>query len=258
MTDGIIKTKPRKDLTGMTFGKLTVLEQGPDLIHSGQRRTSWHCKCSCGNPEILLISGDSLKSNHTKSCGCIKKETCARNNTYDLSGEYGRCIMNDGSEFIFDKDDYNLIRQYVWHLTTNGYIITSIYDKATKSSYGMLLHRYLMGVENISWKEFVVDHINGNIRDNRRDNLRVITQSQNGMNSRTPKNNSSGCVGVSKQNNKWVAHIKVNWEDIYLGIYERYEDVVVARKEAEEKLFGEYSYSNSRKMDGDVVSGNSD
>ena len=250
LTDGLILTKPRVDLTGMTFNKLTVLRQGPDFIYSGKRRSAWYCKCSCGNEKELLVLGYSLKIGHTKSCGCLSAEKGNENNSYDLTGNYGLCTMKDGNTFIFDIEDYELINKYTWHLVGRGYVGTDIvlYDGDNKRHQKTLqLHRLIMNVHNIEWNRCVVDHINGNILDNRKKNLRVVTQSQNGMNSKLSDNNTSGVAGVSKSGNKWTAYIRLNKERIYLGIYDDFDDAVNARKKAEEKYFGEYSYDKSRK-----------
>lgn len=251
-TDGLILTKPKENLSGKVFGKLTVLRQGPDLILGGSRRAAWYCKCSCGNKEELLILGDSLKSGHTKSCGCIMKDNHQANNTYDLTGEHGTCKMADGNIFIFDLEDYEKIKDYTWHLSGREYIGTSIDDviDGKKKRRTMMIHRLIMGIQDKDWKECVVDHINGNVFDNRKSNLRVVTQQKNMMNQKSPKSNKSGVPGVSyyKKNRKWGVSIKVKGESIFIGLYENFEDAVKARKEAEEKYFGEYSYDNSRKI----------
>lgn len=63
--------KVKKDLTGMVFGRLTVIQQAEDKIYSnGSKDSQWLCKCSCGS-KPFLVSGGSLKSGNTKSCGCI-------------------------------------------------------------------------------------------------------------------------------------------------------------------------------------------
>ena len=255
-TDGLMLTKPKQDLTGKVFTKLTVLYQGPDLIQGGSRRAAWFCKCACGNPNKLLISGDSLKTGHTKSCGCIHRDYYEDNNKYDISGEYGICTMSDGNKFIFDIDDYNLIKKYNWHFSGRDYIGTTIYNKETKKHETLMIHRLLMNVQDLSWKEVVVDHINGNIYDNRKSNLRVVTQAQNSMNQKKSKNNTSGITGVYSQNNKWCSHIKVNGTDIFLGMFDNFNDAVKVRKIAEEKYFGEYSYDNSQRIGGDAISEN--
>ena len=58
------------DLTGKTFGKLTVIGRGEN---DKQCKPRWLCMCNCGNPNILLINGQSLRVGKTISCGCSKK-----------------------------------------------------------------------------------------------------------------------------------------------------------------------------------------
>ena len=58
-----------KDITGMKFGRLTVLR----LSHKDNRKEChWLCKCECGNQKV--VSGNKLRSGNTKSCGCLQKE----------------------------------------------------------------------------------------------------------------------------------------------------------------------------------------
>ena len=65
----------REDLTGRTFGRLTVIEQTEDYISqkTGAHYAQWLCECSCGNPNLITVSGNNLKRNHTTSCGCLQK-----------------------------------------------------------------------------------------------------------------------------------------------------------------------------------------
>lgn len=63
-----------KDLTGKTFGRLTVLYRTNDHYYpSGRHDVQYRCRCECGN-EINAL-GVHLRSGHTKSCGCFRKET---------------------------------------------------------------------------------------------------------------------------------------------------------------------------------------
>lgn len=63
-----------KDLTGMKFGRLTVIEK-VDHNKCGQWR--WRCKCECGNETV--VDGPSLTRGLTTSCGCRSKEVSADN-----------------------------------------------------------------------------------------------------------------------------------------------------------------------------------
>lgn len=59
-----------KDLTGMVFGRLTVIK------HHGTNEKGvhlWECKCECGN--TFIARGDALRYGFTKSCGCLAHET---------------------------------------------------------------------------------------------------------------------------------------------------------------------------------------
>ena len=64
------KNMRRIDLTGQKFNRLTVIK------YVG--KSSWLCKCDCGNEAI--VGGWELKSGNIKSCGCYNKE--AASNTW--------------------------------------------------------------------------------------------------------------------------------------------------------------------------------
>ena len=55
------------DITGQTFGKLTVIDCAGKL---DGKRYFWKCQCECGN--IVTKDGSVLRSGNTKSCGCGK------------------------------------------------------------------------------------------------------------------------------------------------------------------------------------------
>lgn len=57
----------QKDLTGLKFGRLTVVEKhGKDAYG----KTTWRCVCDCGKPAV--VRHGLLQSQHTQSCGCLK------------------------------------------------------------------------------------------------------------------------------------------------------------------------------------------
>jgi hypothetical protein len=226
---------------------LTAVElSGFKTDAKGNKKAVWLCKCDCGN--FVEVCGIDLRSGHTKSCGCIHREGLAKrnkemsySNTYDLSGEYGIGYDFKGREFYFDLEDYNKIKDDYWMVNNNGYVVTSNNKKH--------MHRVIMGVDGDTWTNIQVDHIKESQRNNnRRNNLRIATPSQNGMNKKMLSNNTSGYTGVywNKSRNRWTAYISINKKFVCLGFYKNKEDAVKARKEAEEKYYGEYSYSNSQ------------
>ena len=73
------------DLTGQTFGRLTVLDRADDYVSpSGNKLVQWHCKCNCGKDTV--VAGNLLKRGKTRSCGCLKAEVNANRSLTDLSG----------------------------------------------------------------------------------------------------------------------------------------------------------------------------
>lgn len=176
---------------------------------------------------------------------CLQKErtsSCnAKYNKYILSGEFGIGITsNTNEEFYFDLEDYDKIKDYCWSFD-GRYLIA--YDSSTGNN--ILFHRLIM---NCFDKDIVIDHIKHNTLDNRKSKLRKCTNSQNNMNHIKRIDNTSGVTGVcfDKRINKWYAQIKVkNKKRITLGYFTNFEEAVVARKEAEQKYFGKYSYDNS-------------
>lgn len=86
---------------------------------------------------------------------------------------------------------------------------------------------------------FYIDHINGNKIDNRLENLRLVTNSQNQQNRPAPKNSSSGYRGVTwhKQAKKWMARICCNNQRKTIGFFDTSEDAYEAYTEEAKKLF---------------------
>ena len=115
----------------------------------------------------------------------------------------------------------------------------------------ILQHRLICNVHTIKRKEksVDVDHMNHKKNDNRKKNLRVTSHKNNNKNCALAKNNSSGVTGVSwyKRYSKWEANIMIDGKKKYLGRFTDFDEAVKARKKAEEKYFGEYSYDNSMK-----------
>jgi hypothetical protein len=99
-----------------------------------------------------------------------------------------------------------------------------------------------------------VDHINHNTLDNRKENLRICTNSENQMNKGKYKNNKSGYKGVclKKSTGKWSASIKINKKQKYLGCFDDPKDAYRAYCNASRKNHGEYSYRNLDDSFGDT------
>lgn len=71
---------PTNDLTGMKFGRLTVISRAKDIIsESGYKTAMWNCVCDCGNTKV--VRGKCLTGGVTKSCGCYAKEAVSARKT---------------------------------------------------------------------------------------------------------------------------------------------------------------------------------
>lgn len=86
-----------------------------------------------------------------------------------------------------------------------------------------------------------IDHIDMNPSNNKWENLREATRSQNGANRRAYKNNLSGFKGVSKIGNRWYAEIQKNGIRYNLGRFDSPEQAHAAYCKAASKLHGEYA-----------------
>lgn len=216
-----------------------------------------------GNPEPSSQSNKNSKNSNYKVCdicgrhekhiiGYYGKKLC--NKHYNQIKKYGHVLENsprtiyDKNEIrvegeiayielydksynvvalaMIDAEDVDKVKYSKWRLNCNGYVIsTNKFDGKTT-----FLHRRILNNTN----QFV-DHINGNVLDNRKQNLRLVTKSQNQMN--------VNYKGVSKtKNDKHYAHIKIKGKAINLGVYVDEEEALYARYFAEKLLFKEYRF----------------
>ncbi len=97
-----------KDLTGLRFGRLTVIDK-VGITNQGARgsRSVWRCKCDCGNYKDVIRN--SLVCGNTKSCGCLEEETkksmhikhgMAKTRLYRIwCGMRDRCNRSNNSDY---------------------------------------------------------------------------------------------------------------------------------------------------------------
>jgi len=87
-----------------------------------------------------------------------------------------------------------------------------------------------------------VDHIDRNKENNHHTNLRWCTSSENQMNNKKSKNNTSGVTGVYYKTHmkKYVAFIHIDGKQVHLGYFETLEDATIVRHNAERKHYKEF------------------
>jgi len=89
----------------------------------------------------------------------------------------------------------------------------------------------------------MIDHINGNPQDNRIENLRECSRSQNGANSLNRRKQYKG-VHHRKDNGKYMARICINRKSIFLGNFNKAKDAAKAYDKKARALFGEFARTN--------------
>lgn len=150
----------------------------------------------------------------------------------DKSGEHHLVITKKNRsqyDTLYDKDDDKLIKKYLW----------SILEDKKKGRYSVA---YSSNKKNIKMhrlvtrcpKGMVVDHINHNALDNRKDNLRICTTQQNSMNTSSRKNSTSKYKGVclDKATNKWKAYATIRGKKRHLGYHDTQENAAIAHNHA--------------------------
>lgn len=146
-------------------------------------------------------------------------------------------ILTKGFVAIVDDEDFEFLNEFKWTYNI-GYACT---HKKGQKNY-IYMHRLIMNAK----KGFVVDHINHNSIDNRKENLRVCTHKDNIRNSKSTKNSTSKYLGVSWANRerRWRSVITVDSKQKYLGVYKTEEAASLAYNEASIKYFGEFANLN--------------
>jgi len=152
---------------------------------------------------------------------------------------------------LVDDADYEWLSQWKW---------TAAWNRGTRTFYAIrysaggrigrkriFMHRQILGLEFGDKRKG--DHRFGNTLDNRREFLRIATDSQNTTNSRLSKRNTSGVKGVrwNKREESWCSSISVNRVRRFLGYFPTKQQAVDAYRTAAMELHGEFTrLSNAR------------
>lgn len=224
--------RPVKSLIGNKYGKLTVVERSQEIAANGSPK--WICKCECGN--ITVVERSNLLKGSIKSCG-----KCRVYNTYDLSHSYGIGYTSNGTCFYFDLEDYDIVTRDNWSISGSGYLINTSEEK-TK-----LLHRLIMNAPD----DLMVDHINHNTLDNRKENLRLCNGSQNNINKKIK--------GYTKRlNGQYEVSMRINGVLTYIGRFNSVEEALQARRNAYDDDHVEFEYDENLVAHNDLLNNDND
>jgi len=156
----------------------------------------------------------------------------------------------DGGDFFYikltknkrakiSKKDVHLVVGYKWQYRSSG-------KTNGKNGYAQNNHFFMHNLIIKSKKDMVVDHINRDGLDNRRENLRLVSRSENAHN--VIRKNKNGYRGVNfKKNLKikpYVAQIKKDHKVIHIGCYRTPKEAGMAYNKKAKELFGDVAVLN--------------
>ena len=191
------------------------------------------------------VHGNRYSYENTEYTGTMKKViiTCDTHGDFILRASkhtadgHGckKCTKRTASDVSYNAETGLLVctksGAFLYAPRSDGYLTGEV-DGIT-----MLLHR-------LAWEIYhnkkipnglQIDHVNGVRDDNRICNLRLVSRSGNMRNRATPKNNTSGQIGVhySKGEDRWIARIGVKGRKVAIGAFIEKSDAIAARKLAE-------------------------
>ena len=151
--------------------------------------------------------------------------------------------LTQGYKAIVDLEDADLA-QLKWQITCGRYAMRRPRIQGSRTErLVVLMHRIVLERElgRPIQPGMVVDHVNGDGLDNRRENLREATQGQNMRNTRLRSNNTSSYKGVRRINaHTWEARV----DNQVVGYFDTAEDASFAYDEAALKQYGEFAHLN--------------
>lgn len=130
-----------------------------------------------------------------------------------------------GQPFVVDDEDEPLALSLAWY-ARRGDQDNTTYVQAAVEGQTVCLHREILGAPD----DMLVDHVNRDGLDNRRENLRLCSHSENQYNAKRRKDNTSGYKNVryDKINRKWVARLQVAGKPVHLGCFRTAEEANAA------------------------------
>lgn len=146
----------------------------------------------------------------------------------------------DGTEFYVDRKHELLVRKFKWRAISTGSKHGKIYIRANAGRETRIyLHRLIAALDLLQ----AIDHANGNPIDNRTQNLRICTHSQNASNTIRPRK-VNPYRGSYRRGKKWVAAISQNYEKKRVYGLATAEDAARAYDRMARELYGEFAVLN--------------
>lgn len=132
-----------------------------------------------------------------------------------------------------DNEDFDKVKGINWYLSNMGYVGSKRFG---------LIHRYIMNAPDGA----VVDHIDNNPTNNRKNNLRICTQAENTRNRAIKEGYTSKYKGVcwAKNRNKWISYIGYENKSRHIGYFTNEIEAAKSYDKKAIELFGEFAHTN--------------
>lgn len=140
---------------------------------------------------------------------------------------------------LIDSEDFDLVSQYNWYTSRKAHKGHCWYYLKASTNKSILMHRLVMGAQ----KGQIIDHINGNTFDNRKENLRFCTRSQNMCNRAKPRTKNK-YKGVQAKRGKFRSRIYRDGTPYLLGTFVDEIEAAKAYDAAAIRLHGEFALLN--------------
>jgi hypothetical protein len=156
--------------------------------------------------------------------------------------------LTRGRFAFIDECDAPTILAFNWYCSgKENHMYANRKVPKTRGRVHVLMHRQVAGLDSPQ-----VDHKNGYGLDNRRENLRKATPSQNQANAvkrAVPASSKSKGVDWVNRNQKWRARIQFNGVPTNLGYFKSESEAIAAYESASRKIFGEFALINRQKYE---------
>ncbi len=150
-----------------------------------------------------------------------------------------RIELSQGAFALVSDSDIARIRGMRWRLHNRGYAIT---HNPAHRGHHIMMHRLIAGTP----KHLETDHINGNRLDNRRENLRDVSRSENHMNMRRQARSAGREVGVRKHYNQWQAKLTKKGVGVLMAYFATEAEAVAQRRTWQIEHFGGFAAAPER------------
>ncbi len=212
-----------------------------NCVRSGRIRDGDRTLCICSNTpdsarQTVVVPPDGVcphfRRKHVRTGKSAPKKS---------DDPWVRCIpLTQGQYAIVDADDYAWLSRHNWCAKKDG---NTYYAQRRRNGKLISMHVEIMAPA----EGYLVDHINGDARVNRRSNLRICTRSQNMRNRakcRRPCTSQYKGVSRNRKTGQCIARIGYKGESHYLGTFKEDLEAARAYDRAARKFHGDFARLN--------------